>query len=131
MKGFNGMIAIEFGNFYFNSATSEQNILAVIAPKNKFSSLDDFITAALKFMESDERFCDNWTELYKNRTNLPASNDDIAWMKSRLEEMNRRINILYEPVINAVNVIPPKWNDITLGLETKDEYIFYLWGTSV
>lgn len=125
------MIAIEFGNFYFNSATSEQNILAVIAPKNKFSSLDDFITAALKFMESDERFCDNWTELYKNRTNLPASNDDIAWMKSRLEEMNRRINILYEPVINAVNVIPPKWNDITLGLETKDEYIFYLWGTSV
>ena len=131
MKGFNGMIAIEFGNFYFNSATSEQNILAVIAPKNKFASLDDFITAALKFMESDEKFYDNRTELYKNRTNLPASNDDIAWMKSRLEEMNRRINILYEPVINAVNVIPPKWNDITLGLETKDEYIFYLWGTSV
>ena len=56
------MIAIEFGNFCFNSATSEQNILAVIAPKNKFASLDDFITAALKFMESDERFCDNWTE---------------------------------------------------------------------
>ena len=131
LKGFNGMIAIEFGNFCFNSATSEQNILAVIAPKNKFSSLDDFITAALKFMESDEKFYDNWTELYKNRTNLPASNDDIAWMKSRLEEMNQRINILYEPVINAVNVIPPKWNDITLGLETKDEYIFYLWGTSV
>lgn len=124
------MIAIDFGNLCFNSAASEQNILAVIASKNMSASLDDFITAALKFLESDEKFCDNWTELYKNRANLPASNDDIAWMKSRLEEMNQRINILYEPVIKAVNVIPPKWNDITLGLETKDEYIFYLWGTS-
>ena len=124
------MIAIEFGNFYFNSATSEQNILAVIAPKNKFASLDDFITAAFKFLESDERFYDNWTELYKNRTNLPASDDDLAWMKSRLEEMNQRINILWEPAIQAVNVIPPKWNDITLGLETINEYILYLWSTS-
>ncbi len=69
------MIAIEFGNFCFNSATSEQNILAVIAPKNKFASLDDFITAALKFMESDEKFYDNWTELYKNRTSeIPQTN---------------------------------------------------------
>lgn len=124
------MIAIDFGNLCFNSGTSEQNILAVIAPKNIFISLDDFITAAIAFLDSDGRFYDNWTEIYKNRTNLPASDDDIMWMKSRLEEMNQCINVLYEPVIKAINVIPPKWNDITLGLETKSEYIFYLWATS-
>ena len=56
------MIAIDFGNLCFNVGASEQNILVVAAPKHTFSSLDDFITAALKFMESDERFCDNWTE---------------------------------------------------------------------
>ena len=94
MREWNRMIAIDFGNLCFNVGTSEQNILVVAAPKHTFSSLDDFITAALKFLESDERFYDNWTELYKNRTNLPASDDDLAWMKSRLEEMNRRINIL-------------------------------------
>lgn len=108
------MIAADFGNLCFNVGASEQDILVVVASKNIFSSLDDFITAALIFLESDERFYDNWTERYKNRTNLPASDDDIVWMKSRLKEMNQRVNILCEPTIKAVNVIPPKWNDITL-----------------
>ena len=95
-----------------------------------FLSMNDFITEAVNFLESDGRFCGNWTEIYKNCTNLPASADDIAWMKSRLEEMNQRVNILYEPIIKAVNVVPSKWNDITLGIETMNEYILYLWGTS-
>ena len=124
------MIAIDFGNLCFNVGVSEQNILIVVAPQNEFLSLDDFITEALKFLESDENFYDHWTEMYKNRTNLPASSDDIAWMKSRLDEMNKNVKILYEPVIKAVNLFPPKWHDITLGLETKNEYILYLWGTS-
>ncbi len=125
------MIAIDFGNLCFNAKASEQNIIFVAAPKKIYSSMDDFITEALNFLQSDERFCDNWIEMYKNRTNLPASDDDIAWMKSRLEEMNQCVDILYGPTIMAVNVIPPKWNDITLCLETIDEYILYLWGTSV
>ena len=48
------MIAIDFGNLCFNVEASEQTILVVAAPKHTFSSLDDFITAALKFLESDE-----------------------------------------------------------------------------
>ncbi|MCI8862833.1 MAG: hypothetical protein HFI20_10180 [Lachnospiraceae bacterium] len=124
------MIAFDFGNLCFNSGASEQNILVVISGKNMFLSMNDFITEAVNFLESDGRFCGNWTEIYKNRTNLPASADDIAWMKSRLEEMNQRVNILYEPIIKAVNVVPSKWNDITLGIETMNEYILYLWGTS-
>lgn len=124
------MIAFDFGNLCFNSGASEQNILVVVSGKNMFLSMNDFITEAVNFLESDGRFCGNWTEIYKNRTNLPASADDIAWMKSRLEEMNQRVNILYEPIIKAVNVVPSKWNDITLGIETMNEYILYLWGTS-
>lgn len=126
------MIAIDFGNLCFNvGSDSEQSILIVVAPKKEFLLLDDFITAALKFLESDEDLCDNWTEMYKNRTNLPASAEDLAWMRSRLDEMNQRVTIHYEPVIQAVNIIPPKWNDITLGLETKNEYILYMWRTAV
>ena len=52
-------------------------------------------------------------------------------MKSRLEDMNSKINILYEPIINIMHIIPPEWNDITFGIETEAEYIFYLWETSV
>lgn len=125
------MIAIDFGNLCFNAKASEQNITFVAAPKKAYLSMDDFITEAFNFLDSDERFCGNWTEMYKNRTNLPASDDDLAWMQSRLEEMNQRVDILYGPAIMAVNVIPPKWNDITLCLETVDEYILFLWGTSV
>ena len=105
--------------FFILKFIRKQNILAVIAPKNIFVSLDEFITAAIAFLDSDERFYGNWTDIYKDRTNLPASDDDIMWMKSRLEEMNQRVDVLYEPVIKAVNVIPPKWNDITLGLEIQ------------
>ena len=124
------MIAFDFGNLCFNSGASEQNILVVISGKNMFLSMNDFITEAVNFLESDGRFCGNWTEIYKNRTNLPASADDIAWMESRLDEMNQRVSILYELIIRAVNVVPPKWNDITLGIETTNEYILFLWGTS-
>ena len=71
------MIAFDFGNKCFNISASEQDILLVVASQKEFSSLDDFITAALKFLESDERFYDNWTEMYENSTNSPASDDDI------------------------------------------------------
>ena len=60
-------------------------------------------------MESDERFYDNWTEMYENSTNSPASDDDISRAESRLNEMNERVHILYEPVIHAVHVILPKY----------------------
>ena len=38
--------------------------------------------------------------------------------------MNQRISILYELSINAVYIIPPEWNDMTLGIETEIDYIF-------
>ena len=124
------MIAFYFGHLCFNDSACEQSVLIVVAPKSEFPSLDFFIADALNFLESDSEFCDNWNEIYKDRTYLPASDDVIAQMKSTLGEMNQRISILYEPIIKAVYVIPPKWNDISLELETKNEYIFYIWGTS-
>lgn len=124
------MIAIYFRHLCFNVSANEQSILIVVAPKSEFPSLDFFLAEALNFLESDSEFYDNWNEIYKDRTYLPASDDDIARMKSTLSEMNQRISIIYEPIIKAVYVIPPKWNDISLGLETESEYIFYLWGTS-
>lgn len=98
--------------------------------KKDYLSLDEFVSKALEFLESDGEFFDNWTEIYKRRSYSPVTDEEIMWMKSRLREMDKRITILYEPIVNAVHIIPPEWNDITLGLETETEYIFYLWGTS-
>lgn len=53
------MIAIDFGNYCFSTPESEQSILIVIAPKREYSSLDDFITNALIFLETNDQFCDN------------------------------------------------------------------------
>ena len=36
----------------------------------------------------------------------------------------------YDSIISAVYIIPPEWNDITIGVETESEYVFYQWGTS-
>ena len=124
------MVAIHFGHLCFNRPSSEQSILIVLAPKKDYSSMDDFVTHALNYLESNPEFCDAWNEMYKNRIYSPIDEEERKWMKSRLEDMNQRISIAYEPVISAVHIIAPEWNDITLGIETKSEYIFYQWGTS-
>lgn len=124
------MVAIHFGNLCFNKPSGEQSIIMVLASKKDYSSMDDFVTHALIYLQSHEDFCDNWTEMYKNRIYSPIDNQDKKWMKSRLDEMNQRISIAYEAIVRAVYVIPPEWNDITVGLETELEYIFYQWGTS-
>lgn len=124
------MVAIDFGHCCFNNPSSEQNILIVLAPKSEYSSLDEFVTQALVYLESDVEFYEKCTEMYRNRTYSPVTDEEKRWMKTRFDEMNQRINILYESIVNVVHIIPPKWNDMTLGIETESEYIFYLWGTS-
>ena len=124
------MIAFEFGNLCFNSPASEQSIIMVIASLSEFSSLDKFITAALAFLETDEELCGNWTELYKDRVNLPASDKDIAFIAEQIDEMNLRVRILFQPVKKAVNILPPKWNQVTMCLETEHDYMFYSWVTT-
>lgn len=123
------MIAINFGEFCFNQPSSEQNIVIVIAPKSEYSILDEFVTSALKFLESDNEFDEEWRNIYNNRTYSPASDKEIKMIRSQLARMNKKVEILYEPIMKAVHIIQPKWNDITLGIETKTEYIFYLWRT--
>lgn len=60
------MIAIDFGHFCFNNPSSEQNILIVLAPKSEYSSLDEFVTQALIYLESDGEFYDKCPE-YKSK----------------------------------------------------------------
>ena len=124
------MIAIHFGHLCFNKPSGEQSILIVVASKKDYPSMDSFVTNALKYLESHKNFCDNWTEMYKNRLYSPIDEEEKKWMKSRLEEMNQRISIAYDSIISAVYIIPPEWNDITIGVETESEYVFYQWGTS-
>lgn len=124
------MVAIHFGQLCFNRPSSEQSIIIVLASKKDYLSMDDFVTQALNYLESNSEFYDKWNELYKNRIYSPIDEQEKKLMKSRLDEMNQRISIAYEPIISAVYIIPPEWNDITIGIETDSEYIFYQWGTS-
>lgn len=123
------MIAISFGQACFNTH-GEQQILLVTAPRKEYPSMDEFVSAALDYLESDGDFADEWPGRYGNRTYSEARADEVEWMMSRLAEMSDRVSILHGPVARAVHVVPPEWNDITLGLETPQEYIFCQWSTS-
>ena len=81
------MIAIHFGQLCFNKPSGEQSILIVVASKKDYPSMDNFVTNALKYLESHKNFCDNWTEMYKNRVYSPIDEEEKKWMKSRLEEI--------------------------------------------
>lgn len=124
------VIAFWFGNDCFTVPTSEQSIIMVVASQAEFSCLDEFITAALTFLESDSEFCDNWTEQYKNRVHLPASTEDVAFVIERIKDM-QSVEILFQSIKKAVNIKPPTWNQVTLCLETEHDYIFYSWATTV
>ena len=39
--------------------------------------MDSFVTNALKYLESHKNFCDNWTEMYKNRVYSPIDEEEI------------------------------------------------------
>lgn len=125
------VIVYEFGNSCFLVPTSEQSIIMVVESKAEFSSMDEFITAALTFLESDSEFCDNWTEQYKTRINLPASAEDVAYVIEKIKGVNQDVEMLFQSIKAAVNITLPRWNQITLCLETEHDYIFYSWVTSV
>ena len=105
-------------------------MVLVVSSRAEFSSMDEFITGALAFLEADPEFSADWFETYKNRTVLPAGDEAVAFVRERIKAMDERVGILLQPVIKAVNVIPPRWNNVTLGLETEHDYIFWSWSTS-
>ena len=43
--------------------------------------MDDFVTKALIYLESHRDFCDNWSEMYKNRVYSPINEEEKKWMK--------------------------------------------------
>lgn len=124
------MIAIEFGPYCFNNHSNEESIVLIIAPKNLYSSMDEFVVKAVDFLSQDGDFCDGWADMYNTRSYSEVSEEDKNWMRSRLDEIGRRVHIVFQSIISAVHIVPPKWNDITIGVETEEEYIFYSWGTS-
>lgn len=117
------MLAFEFGNLCFTPSASEQEIVIVIAPRAEYSSLQAFIAAALAFLE--------WPESYKDSPNIPASDTDLDFIKTKIKEMDQRVHIVFQPVTKAVHIMAPQWNQVALGLETEQEYIFYSWITTV
>ena len=124
------MFAIEFGPYCFNSPSNEESMILIIAPKSRYSSMDEFVVKAVDFLSQDGDFCDNCGERYKQCSYSELTEEERNWMKSRLDAMNQRVHIAYESIIRAVHIVPPKWNDITIGAETEVEYIFCSWGTS-
>lgn len=123
------MILIDLGQDCFNNL-SEESLFLIIAPKSLYSSMDEFVTKAVAFLEQDDDCGDNWSEIYKNRSYSEVSEEDKNQMRSRLDEIGRRVHIVFQSIISAVHIVPPKWNDITIGVETEVEYIFYSWGTA-
>ena len=59
------------------------------------------------------------------------TNEDITFITEKINEMNLRVKIVFQPVKKAVNLLPPKWNQVTMCLETEHDYIFYSWVTTV
>ena len=51
-------------------------------------------------------------------------------MIEQTELQNINLCLAYDSIISADYIIPPEWNDITIGLETESEYIFYQWVTT-
>lgn len=88
----------------------------VIAPRAEYSSLQEFITAALAFLE--------WPETYKEYSGIPASDTDLDFIKKKIKEMDQRVHIAFQPITSAMHIMTPQWNQATLGLELNRSIYF-------
>ena len=106
------MFAISFGALCFDPH-GEQSITMVFTQKRECASMDDFITKALDYMNTDAEFYDNYNEIFKNRIYEPASESDIQFITHKLSSMNHCVNMILEPFENVLYVKKPEWNDLS------------------
>lgn len=123
--------------FHFGIPWREEENILVFAPKAEYASLDEFVISALAFLSGkaeDEYDANYWSGYYQGYRLVDADKFESSWELSgydySVNEENKLIHVIIEPVFRACRFGSQSWNEVTWCLETEKDYIFYAWWTT-
>lgn len=120
------MNLFSFGCYCFNMPGSEQAVDLALSSKTEYNTFPDFIDAALHVF-----YKGHIENLRKDIINETASENDKKMLIKLLDGMNEKVEIQLEEIVNMVKVFELQWNEIVYAFETKYNYYFFAWYTTV
>lgn len=124
------MLFFSFGNRAFNKPFAEANIYMIVSPKNKYSDQMDFLNDAVAFVDEKVYPGDDFKADYEGMYLKEGNYHGIV--KQWIESMDQSIEIVFDEIICIKRIKSDSsdpYRDEFL-LETKEEYIMFLWSTS-
>lgn len=124
------MLFFSFGNLAFNIQSSEQTIDMVVDSKSKYSAVEDFLTAGIKYLDESVYPGDGIAIEYDGISLKAGKYDEIVsrW----IDGLNERVEVKIENIQNIFrikrNVCNPLVDEFVI--ETDDEFILFLWATT-
>ena len=124
------MLFFALGNLAFNIQNSEQTIDMVVDCKNKYNSVNDFMSAGIKYLDEAVYPGDGIAVEYDGISLKTGEYDEI--ISRLLEGFNERVDVRFENIQNIFRIKRAVYNPLVdeFIIETDDEYIMFLWATT-
>lgn len=106
-----------FDQYAFDTPSSEQTLIVVVANKNQFSTTNDFIErVAIEH---------HFEHLTLNEANPHTELGSTTFVHNNLQRVGLNISDSWQTV-----VFSDQWNEICVLFYNADQFIFHYWDTS-
>ena len=124
------MLFLSFGNRAFNKEYGESNMYMITSPKDKYSDPLDFLSKAVTFVDEKvypgEGFKIDYEGMYLK------DGDYGAIVERLIVSMDQSIELSFDDIIDIKRIKCSSYDPLRdeFLIETKEEYIMFLWFTT-
>lgn len=124
------MLFFSFGSLAFNVQSSEQTIDMVVDSKSKYSTVYDFMSVGIKYLEESVYSGDGIAIEYDGISLKTGKYDEI--ISRWIEGLNKRVDVKIENIQNIFRIKREVYNPFVdeFIIETDDKFIMFLWETT-
>ena len=124
------MLFLSFGNLAFNIQSSEQTIDMIVDSKSKYSTVDNFMSAGIKYLDESVYPGDGIAIEYDSIILKTGKYDEIV--SSWIDGLNEQVEVKIENIQNIFRIKRKVYNPLVdeFIIETDDEFIMFLWATT-
>lgn len=124
------MLFFSFGNLAFNVQNSEQTIDMIVDSKSKYNTVDEYVSAGIKYLDESVYPGDGIAIEYDAISLKTGKYDEIVnrW----IDGLNERVEVKIENIQNIYRIKRKVNNPLVdeFIIETDDEFIMFLWATT-
>ncbi|MGN0246319.1 MAG: hypothetical protein ACI4DK_10185 [Lachnospiraceae bacterium] len=124
------MLFFSFGNLAFNVQNSEQTIDMIVDSKSKYNTVDEYVSAGIKYLDESVYPGDGIAIEYDGISLKTGKYDEIVnrW----IDALNERVEVKIENIQNIYRIKRKVNNPLVdeFIIETDDKFIMFLWATT-